>query len=58
MVAPDDHVGDGVVSDAQLDGDLRLRTILVQTRQGAEVLLGNRRRIFLADERVRVRRVT
>ena len=58
VIAPNDDVGHHVVSQAQFEGDLRLRAILVQTRQSAEVFRRDGRRVFLADERVRVRRVT
>ena len=57
MVSPNDDVANGVVPHAQLDGNLRLRAVLVQTRQRAEVLGGNRRSVLLADERVRIRRI-
>ena len=57
VIAPNDDVGDDVVPHSQLEGDLRLRPVLVQTRQRAEILGRNRRRVFLADERVCVGRV-
>ena len=57
VIAPNDDVGDDVVPHSQLESDLRLRPVLIQTRQSAEILGGNRGRVFLADKCVRVCRV-
>jgi hypothetical protein len=57
MVAPDARALDIVNSDAKLQSDLRLGTVVVEERQCREVLGGDRRRRRLEQQAVGVGRV-